>query len=360
MDKPDVNQARNKAKLSPRRRYLKLLGGGAFGISSLAFSEPIAASTEDTTQIVTLRSHEGPAETEFVPTEWLEREVDAREGSEILKERFQTQDDIVLVGKTLGDVSIQGHRVHNVKVGTRGKSTDVDIPDEVIGVPVEVVNNVSFVPEACYEANYNPVRGGVGVIAWYDSTRGVGEAGSACCAVYKSGNEYILTARHLFHDDNICDNPDTTGNIMDQWDEYFGDVGDQYKPHDTVVVPPTSGRNVSNDIVVESATIKGWVTQDGCDHFSSVEKVFKARVRKSCSFQAKIDSCGNNYNGCLTDFVALDDNYTQSGDSGGIVYLVDDDGDAWVLNMHSGTAGGSSIGPSAYAIKNEQGYTFGN
>lgn len=342
---------------SSRRKYLK--GIGITGVGMAGYAAQSSASSNDTTEIVTLRDSDGPVETEKVSTEWWEQVQTARKVRDGLEKRYEDENDIVLVGLTVGERSIGGKLMKQVRVGTRGPSTNVNIPEEVDGVSIVVENDVSMDWEACYLNNYDPAKGGVALNSDYGG-------GSACCAAYKDGNQYMMSARHVFLDSgNGCDNTEAQGEPMYQVEDYFGDVSDEYLEHDSVFVTPASDEGVSDGIVNESAPIEGWVTQSGLDSFSSDGTTVKGRFAASCTATAQIDSYDNTYscsnNALLTELVELDGDYTQGGDSGGIIYFVSDKGNAFVVNLHSGDlVDNHSSGAAAYAIHEYQGYSFGN
>lgn len=350
-----MNQNSDELGQQNRRNYLKNIGLSSVGLVGLS-TYPVAAGG-GATEIITLRNRDGPVETESVPTEWWETEIDARQAREELLDQVAGNENIATVGLSNSDRTIDGRYVKHIQVGVKGSKTNANLPNQINGVPIQIVEHEKTEWQ-CYTNDYDPVEGGVAIQTNYAEA-------SACCAVYNSGT-YLMSARHIFNSQvNGCvtGNPEI-GEPANQYTDYFGDVVDSYAEHDTAFIEPMSDESVSNAIVNESAPIKGWVTQNGLASYSSNGTPIKGRFKRSCTATGTIDSydnfvvCSNGRH--TTEVVEMDAAYTQLGDSGGIWYRVNPNGNAFVANIQSGLlVDNHSSGSAAYAIRNFSGYTFG-
>lgn len=352
------NNNPSKEKESFTRRSALKSAGILTGVS--AFSIPVMGEpSDDTTEIVLLRNKYGPVKTTEVSTKALQREMAARNARDTAERRFlQNNENVASVGLRKTNRQIEGYPVTDVIVGV----WDLDkanLPDEIEGIPLRVEREEPIEPRACYQNQYQPAKGGVGIT----TSRPNGYAiGSFCCGVYDGSEPYMLTARHTMEDSDWCEIHDPTGDTVYQYRDAWGNVHDDNIPHDLVIVRPDFDEGVSSEIVSESATINGYVPK----HNFWIGKRVDGRFTMSCSYPSNAEikdydlsrSLPNFGSGCtLTDLWRLNINHTTGGDSGGLVYHIDSDGYAYVIGMLLG-GWNNDFGVAAYAISNDHGYDF--
>lgn len=339
-----------------RRQYLKTasaLGLGAVGVQSVH-------AEGDRTKVVVTRDADGPVDTRAVPTKWYDHTQRARTKSDALKEQLLSQSDVASVGIGTGESTIGGLKEKVIEVSLKGESTTANIPEHVDGIDVRVNTNEST-EYHCYENTYDTLKGGISLSSSYGT-------GSACCRVYRDGTPYLLTARHVFTDTGTpCG---STGSSAYQGSNYIGSVQGSRTRHDSLWIDVTnSDVSLSDSIVDETADVRGWVTQSGLDTYSSDGTNLQKRGINTCKETYTVDSYDNTVNlNCGSQKKVVHYNGDSgSGDSGGPIYYVSDEGEAFVSGILSGERSVSCgvfcsknvvFGSAAYAMNNQYGLNF--
>jgi hypothetical protein len=334
-----------------RRTALKTLGvtAGATGVGPLLDT---ASASGDTVTIVTKKSGDEVVETREVSRRWYTQAKRARQVSDTLSDSLLNHDDVFSVGIGIGDSHIDGLRSKKVDVRLASKTTDAYIPSEVDNVEVDIVNRGDSLKPYCYEQDYDPLRGGI-------VTSGPHHTGSMCCRVSKDGTQYMLSARHLFVDDNdgVCDSGSysTVNRDAYQNGDKFGTVFEDSTERDTALIevdPDGSRDSTSRWIVDQSGGVCARMTQNGLDYYASSGDYINMRGITTCQGQCQIQSYDNSV-GCpdtnlvLTEQVFYDDYCAGPGDSGGPVYS-DNSGELVVAGIITGgLSDGTVTGASA-------------
>ena len=336
--------------LTTRRGFTALAGSTALATLGV-FSA--SARNSNKKELVITRTSDGPGLKETVPQEWYDHSKKAREKAQRMKEEKLNKPGVVSVGVDLGEAAIGGLRRKTIGIGVEGDGSPAQIPEHVDGIPVKVRQNASPKYE-CYDGSYSSLRGGIAIDA-----RNNGNADSSItCRAWDDGWK-ILTARHL-----LTDNYKPCGSINDADIHRNGSkIGTEYdnaSEYDAVWLDVDDDHFMSSKIVDESEEIIGWVTKDGIDLHSSDGTTHHFRARVTCSEECTIggydqtvsEDCGTQ------ESVVIYNGSSEDGDSGGIRYFKgddDDDGDAWLTSIHSGTKNDIPFGSAGYAIKENTG-----
>lgn len=353
------NNGSDRRRSINRRRYLKATGALGLGVGGV---ERVAAGG-DTTEVVVARTRAGPAETRRVPTKWYEHTRRARDRLDDVRGRFGRRQGVASVGLGTGEGTIGGLKEKKIEVHLDGSRVPANLPDQAGGIPVDVANGSSG-RYLCYTGSYDPLRGGISI------ENGEGTEATACCRVWDGGEPCLLTVRHLF-----TDGPEPCDSIPDAYAYRHGDrIGvfkDNIKKHDAFWVSLFSGYSVSDDIVAETATVEGWVTQSGLDTFSSDGTTLRKRGIDTCKETYTIRSYGNTLNTSCNpnhqDVVFYEGGDANPGDSGSPVYYVADGGGAFLSSILSAIhyvdcgffcTKEVYAGSAAHAIQDESGIDF--
>lgn len=359
-----------------RRDALGAISGTTVALSGYGSAVSVVSAEGTTTDIVTLAKGGSAAKSVSVSKEWYEQVKSARKANEQVTDRFLSMKSVVRVGIETDDYRIGGLPAQRVAVGVdpavEGAPRE-KIPTEVGGVPVVVHETASTVPTCgsdsttdCYVGKYT-AYGGLAVTV--SDSSGFNVTGTSCCRAYKNGNEFLLTAKHLFTEevnkcsDNIVDGAELTlsgGAILKEPDHLYSDS-------DAALVGG-GGTEITNDIVEEpDKGIVGRVTVDGLSYLQSTGKIVEKRGRCTCRTDGRVKQYGGSEScGVLAEIKEIvTSSLTQKKrDSGGPVYYEPSTStdELYLVNMamgHPQDDTSRTIGTSAAYLEGKHGVSFG-
>lgn len=203
MVKNNEERSGNNKKIT-RRSTLKILGGSALG--SVA-----SVGVVQGTSTVTIPEHvEGDevVSTRKVPKPWYEHMRNAEEAVSKAHSRFGEKDGIFFIGLGVSKARFGGTRgffidIEETEEYSGGK------PDRIDGIPVKFSKAPKNWGKGCTNFELSSVDGGICVTNETD-----GGWGSNCSRVHFNGNEYMLTARHIFN--GTCNDASAIGEVAGQ------------------------------------------------------------------------------------------------------------------------------------------------
>jgi len=192
MRRNDDEEANQQHRIN-RRRALKSVGIAATGL--VAPVGVSGAASEDSERVPAATSQGEVIEWVEVPRDWQAHLQHAKKANRSFKDEILQHEDIVGIGLEGAPELYGGKRGFQISVSV-SPEFDGDLPTHYQGVPVESEVVTHLEQSNCpYNDSYeDPVPGGVTMEG--DS----GGVGTTCCKAKYNGNEYIMTAAHLFQD----------------------------------------------------------------------------------------------------------------------------------------------------------------
>lgn len=285
----------------------------------------------DQVRVPTLHAGDGVAREDRVPRAWKAHVETVWAARERLGEQLSDLDGVVGLKVVRSDVEYGGRP--GLRLGIELASTDaeVDLPEDVDGVPVSVEEALDRGLGACYnDADFDPVPGGVIV----EAAEG-GAFGTACCRVFDGGEPRLLTAAHLWES---CDREGAVGSRTTQNGRPLGPI-ERYDQHRDVALVAPEELDLDDEIKLigpERRPVGGAVSEWGLALFLTgdheVEKIGTSSGRTTGRVTAMAVEEG--WEQCV-DFggKGVEAEYRNvPGDSGGPVFY-EHDGEAFLVSV---------------------------
>ncbi len=310
-----------------------------------------------------------------VPRAWLEQDDHAGKVKDQLVANLAGSEAVVAHSLVRSDRTYGGKNGFDIKIYLDRTLPTPDVPEEVSGVRVRTqeVPPDHFVHAGCYnDGNFSNYKGGMYIS---DNSTFPDTYGTAGYPVSKDGNDYMLTAQHVFDDcnwaewDNTCQKSDFLGYIKK------GSVTGDYVATNAAA----SGTSIVNKIrepdgtvrTVSGAASEKQISNRCSDPFDGYTQVGVTTGATTGGIKDK--DLGTSGCNDLRDEAFLGGADGAPGDSGGPMYSVEN-GDAFILGHLSGiskkkknmtTCGGDSVvrrdntlGFPAYEVEGD-GFTIG-
>lgn len=368
-------ESNSKGSDISRRGLLKsFIASGACTASAIHLTtDEVDAAASDETEIVVGYSSDDPDNphetfspvTDYVPTDWYEELLRAREVNEKLKSKYIGREGIVSQSVLAG---VLGGETASIEFGiapdAAGEPASV-LPEMVNGIPIKTTERSRPTPDSCstcYNSGdyYSTIPGGVRGVG----TRSSGECGTLASRVYdSSGNYKFATAHHLYSGTDVSGedlyHPSTS-------DPRIGYVDNSLCGDDTVIVEPdnhTPERRVDGGL---NEDITGQYTMDGIDQLKSNNIAVHKVGCTSGYTSGAIHSSNTTYTygyGCIPRYGQVTwgtSSDSQGGDSGALVAAVGDDSNVsdWAVSMDQWSNDSHVGGVGAYRLLNKHGYHF--
>jgi len=331
-----------------RRQVLKNISA-AGGLYLASTGTSATEVIDDSVQIVTHQSAEGPKKTKQVPASWLQHYQNVRRVRDNLINEYINRNEVVEIGITGSDRQFDGKGGFDIQVKV-DPSMPVDLPSVIQGINIQTKEAIVRTPhcgDGCYNTgDYVDTPGGVdfdggtsGCQYWLDTDND---------GYYEK--KTMLTSNHLFGQCN-----DNDGEEVYQNGNKWGVVSDHSELLDIACCEPNSSHTVENQIVTsdESYTVSGFVTENGIADMEADERLIAKMGKMTGETYGTISKHGN-YRGdyeCVNwggEGVRASFDST-CGDSGGPWYDIDGS-DAYIIGINWG--GGDPTG--RYDCENQE------
>jgi hypothetical protein len=368
-DKSDENPSKGSQKKFSRRRLLKYTGAGGI-LTGLSYTPTAVAESDDRVEIPILKNWDTVIKTASVPRQWYNHTIKSREAKSLIESELLNHPGVNSVGIGKSDTKIGELNTHNITVTVEPGSDASGIPDEVQGIPVKIRYREELPEVGCsdhYNIEPDPIIGGIRL---QDDDRS--DCGTIGCRVgyYSNGSwdPYFWSACHTFRNDT----DEYCGGVNyiegKDWYQYtssetVGVVEEAWQKYDSVLLDLSkTTRNFSWDIVGESASIAGRVTDAGVSYLKSNNKDIIQRGINTGKTQGQITeehqtklkcTFDNNLKGMIETNAGA-----APGDSGGPGYYIDD-GNVYIAMIVNHGDYSVSRGMSARRMNSEQDFYFG-
>ncbi len=282
-------------------------------------------------RVPTLHAGDGVAREDRVPQAWKAHVETVWAARERLGEQLSDLDGVVGLKVVRSDVEYGGRPGLRLGIEVTGTDADVDLPEDVGGVPISVETALDRGLGACYnDADFDPVPGGVIV----EAAEG-GAFGTACCRVFDDGEPRLLTAAHLWES---CDRDGAVDSWTTQNGRPLGPI-ERYDQHRDVALVAPEELNLDDEIKLigpERRPVGGAVSEWGLALFLTgdheVEKIGTSSGRTTGRVTAMAVEEG--WEQCV-DFggKGVEAEYRNvPGDSGGPVFY-EHEGEAYLVSV---------------------------
>lgn len=333
-----------------RRQYLSMT---AVGASSVALMGSASGQTRDPVTIPFLVQDGDVTERKEVSRAWYEEYQQALRAKSEFQVRMANRQSGAYApddgsGQSASSLGVAIERSEEQFDGLSGFQINVqtdrpdDVPSEAVegmGMDVSMESAPDPEPFACPNRGHaDPLPGGFVV---YGNQRG-----TVATTVRRDGEEYILTAGHLFWQDGPCTAETRQFAYVDDSDTYIGSVDEVDNEQDFVLV--ASGlfggvdfantiREYYEDGTTDTVPVAGHVTKVGVAYLESADETIRQTGSSSGTTTGEITKFGQSIDapdecttfgsqGVQADYAA------KAGDSGGPVYYTYD-GKAWMLGL---------------------------
>lgn len=337
-----------------RRKALKSIGAGFVTVGTI----PTIGQADDFVEAVMEWHGDEPFVTRQVPRSWFEHTKSVHEVEQELTNKYKNNPDIYDFRIVQGSETRGGKNVTQIEaVVQKGTKVRNSVPDSKGNVDIKVKEvagrDVKLLSHEGCENNgeYDTMPGGVLIMTEVDDNHS--DDGTVTCPVKRNGDDYALTANHLFlHEIDEC----LANWGKDAWQhinlssQYIGNVDKYNQEHDYAILKM---ENMEPKYTVK----KSYWTGDIVSHVSEtrlaelvssddtwVEKMGMKTGGTFGQIESKSESVSN---GCL-DF---DSNGVQcsaevgGGDSGGPMYLPSESSDGIsIVGLVTGTRNWVSSG----------------
>lgn len=204
---------------------MKMFSGIAAGVSGYTHLGVVRGS--DYVEIATVINRKGIVETKEVPKSWYEHVNNSKKALKQRKSELLNLPGVKGVGRTQSKEEYGGKSGSELTVHVSKKGVGGPLPEEVNGLSVNVKETPPMGTRACYnDENYEEIKGGTSM-EFGAGTNGV--------MVTEGGEEYMLTAAHIFYlsDDGDCE--DVEGDTYYQNSRHVGEVHKQHPEEDVVL-----------------------------------------------------------------------------------------------------------------------------
>lgn len=341
MNGNNIYDDKDRNQSATRRSFLKT--ASAVGLTVGATGGASAALRSDEVEIPILQRRDEVVKTELVPRKWLEQVRTVENRVKRLATLLEDDSRVRTLGVTAADHGIRGKSAMAVKIRVTGDSIPSAVANVAGDVPVQVETNTDFtlgdgdVSTSSCSPSYNagdedPVKGCSEISREPDCYGGTVNA-----TVTYNGTRYALVPRHVVNSDQTGYCRDGTNGTVYQNDEQLGEVVQEWKELDTVLVDNRySNRSFpsTGQIVGESGYVRGYVTHDGLS--SLVGTYVNKRGCATGYGDGKITAYDSYYKSCdgwaLRDFIENEIN-TDYGDSGAPIYTYGTYGNQYMVGQ---------------------------
>lgn len=340
MTKGNKNSRQNSTRRTTRRAFLSVTGAGILGLTS---TKPVNARPQ---QKKVPKYYSGGEVVEWmrVPKSWFSHNEHAKEAlNEFNNDYFNQNYNILETGLIRSRRKHGGWNGFAIEAIYHRNKQKPDLPETVSGIRVHLREGrpEARKNQACKNTgDFSQYPGGVNISdnSPLSSTRSWGTSG------YRvkdgNGNDYMVSASHIFDDCNI-----DIGDNTYQESNQIGEVKDGNVGADYIVTDDSAGNvNIVNEILEPDGTRR---FVNGCASECEIDR----RVSDAFDGYTKIGiTTGKETGGLGKKNITIDDCHDlqgegirgstngAAGDSGGPWYSVEN-GDAFILAHHSKSAG---------------------